>query len=273
MANERVQLRHGILVAIEGIDGAGKTTQANAIRDALQEDGIECLVTHEPTNGPWGQKLRASAATGRLPIAEELEAFVEDRRQHVREVIKPALADRKVVIVDRYYLSTAAYQGVRGVDPVDLLNRNEAFAPKPDAAFILEVPATVGVARIHARGDKQNAFEREESLRKVARVFQEIRRPYIRRVPGTAPIEVVTTVLLRRLLPHLFLALCPRTNLSECEPELCSVRLEQDCGYVGLDCVHDTPPISATCLRAITADDSMSEEQKLAAFRVMLDQG
>src|SRR5262249_29943843 len=150
----------------EGIDGAGKTTQAGLLERALVESGVAVVRTKEPTNGPWGQRLRASAATGRMSPDEELNAFLEDRREHVGTLIEPALGAGKVVIVDRYYFSTAAYQGARGRDPAELIRINESFAPKPDLLVILEIAAATGIARIRQRGDVGNLFEREEDLAK-----------------------------------------------------------------------------------------------------------
>ena len=104
----------GILVAFEGIDGAGKTTQATLLEQWLHDSGIALVRTKEPTNGRWGKLVRESAATGRLAPAEELNAFLQDRKEHVETLLAPSLREGKAVIVDRYYFSTAAYQGARG---------------------------------------------------------------------------------------------------------------------------------------------------------------
>src|SRR5437868_4649133 len=91
--------------------------------------GREVVLTKEPTDGPWGQKLRRSFVTERLAPADELDAFVNDRREHVDALITPALARGAIVIVDRYYYSTVAYQGARGLDAARVLAMNRAFAP------------------------------------------------------------------------------------------------------------------------------------------------
>ncbi|HEX4461391.1 MAG TPA: dTMP kinase [Polyangia bacterium] len=175
----------GILVAFEGIDGAGKTTQAGLLEDWLRPTGIEVVRTKEPTNGPWGKRLRASASTGRLSPDEELHAFLEDRREHVAQLINPALDAGKIVIVDRYYFSTAAYQGARGQDPAELLRINEAFAPKPDLLVLLQIETPVAMERIRMRGELDNAFEREEDLKKSARIFDSLDAPYLLKLDGT----------------------------------------------------------------------------------------
>jgi dTMP kinase len=174
-------MKNGLCIAIEGIDGSGKTTHSRLLADWLQERGYECIVEHEPTNGPWGRKLRESAATGRLSPEDELEYFLRDRRQHVEEVIAPALAAGKVVILDRYYFSTMAYQGARGFDPAEIRRRNEEFAPVPDLLLVLDLEVDAALERIGARGDTANEFEKRDSLQKCREVFLSLSdEPFVR---------------------------------------------------------------------------------------------
>lgn len=193
------RLEKGLLVVFEGIDGAGKTTQAERLHTLLEQDGWDVIRTKEPTDGEWGQKLRASAQTGRLSPDQELDYFIKDRKQHVEQRLNPALAQGRVVIVDRYYFSTAAYQGARGMDPDELLRLNESFAPPPDLLVLLEVEPSIGIRRIRQRGDRENLFEAESSLRAVAKVFKQIDRPYLHRVDGTLTIDAITHGLLEKL--------------------------------------------------------------------------
>lgn len=190
----------GVLVAIEGIDGAGKTTQAARLGEALAKLGIEVVRTKEPTDGPWGRRLRASAASGRLSPDEELNAFLEDRRQHVAELILPALARGAAVIVDRYYFSTAAYQGARGRDPDELLRLNESFAPPPDLLVLIEVAPEVGVERIRARGDRGNLFEGLADLARSAAIFARLDRPYRLALDGRRSIDELAQEIERAVL-------------------------------------------------------------------------
>jgi dTMP kinase len=127
-------------------------------------------VSKEPTQGPWGSILRASAAEGRLTPDEELRYLLLDREQHVQQLIKPALHDDQVVILDRYYPSNVAYQGAAGLNVEDLLARN-AFAPVPDVVLVLDLEPIEGLRRIRARGDKPNHFETEESLHASRAIF------------------------------------------------------------------------------------------------------
>ena len=185
------EVRHkGLLVVFEGIDGTGKSTHARLLEDHLREIGLDVIRSREPTQGPHGRALRESARRGRRPPQEELELFLADRRQHVAEVLRPALDADKVVLVDRYYLSTAAYQGARGLDPEEILIINESFAPIPDLAVLIEVPVDEGRRRIQHRGDGDgDLFEREEELQRVAAVFASLHRPYIVRLRSDQPVE------------------------------------------------------------------------------------
>lgn len=191
------RLPRGLLVAIEGIDGAGKTTQATLLAGhfALTRLPMEVVTSKEPTTGSWGTKIRATAETGRLSPADELHAFIEDRKEHVETLIEPALQRGALVILDRYYLSTAAYQGARGLDVAEILRANEAFAPRPDLLVIIELAPEVAVERIGARGGA-NAFEAVDNLRAVHAGFAGLGAPYtIVRVDGSGgPQEVHVAV-------------------------------------------------------------------------------
>ncbi len=164
-------IQGGLLIAIEGIDGAGKSTLARGLAHELNKLGIEPLLTKEPTNGPHGTALRQSATTGRLSPADELKLFVADRREHVEHLLRPALDAGRVVILDRYYFSNAAYQGAAGLDSAEILAQNEAFAPKPDLLLLLDLPPETGLSRIAARGDRANAFENEANLTRCRGIF------------------------------------------------------------------------------------------------------
>jgi dTMP kinase len=181
----------GWLVVVEGIDGAGKSTVLRGLAALCAERGLEWVSSGEPTRGPWGMKLRQSMTEGRLSLDEELDLFLKDRAEHVAGLIRPALAAGKVVLLDRYYLSTAAYQGARGADPEKILETNENFAPKPDLVLLLDFDPAGGLERIRARGDAPNTFEEAEQLCAVRRIFLGLQRPFIRRVDASRPAERV----------------------------------------------------------------------------------
>jgi dTMP kinase len=229
---DTVRLPHGILIAIEGIDGAGKTTQANRLAERLRAGGLDVVQTKEPTNGPFGQKLRASSVEGRLSPDEELALFLADRAEHVERLIRPSLQAGKVVIVDRYYFSTVAYQGARGTKAIDeLLRMNEAFAPEPDLLFVLDVPAPVGIERIRARGDTANLFEKLDDLVLSQRIFAALDKPYLRRLDGMASIEDVGAEMLQLFDEGpLRDRLCAR-QAPRCEPAYCTLAQAGSCAW------------------------------------------
>jgi len=163
--------RSGFLLAIEGIDGGGKSTLALALATHFRARSLAVVLTREPTDGPHGMRIRAAGAEGRLPADEERRLFVLDRRQHVREVIGPALRAGHMVISDRYYFSSMAYQGSRGFAVADLRAENEAFAPVPQALIVIDLEVELALSRILARRGQADAFERAETLAAVREVF------------------------------------------------------------------------------------------------------
>ena len=187
----------GALIVFEGIDGAGKTTQAHRLIAGLRARGRDAAYTKEPTEGVWGQKIRRSAEGQRLPIEEELQAFLEDRREHVRDLLGPALAGGTFVALDRYYFSTAAYQGARGADPQQILRDNERFAPPPDLLVFLDIPVEVAMERIRTRGIAISSFERADALERSAQIFRALERPYLLRLDGRRPVDEITTEILQ----------------------------------------------------------------------------
>ncbi len=188
----------GFLVVIEGIDGAGKTTQAVMLAKACGRLGLACEESKEPTAGKHGMLLRQSAATGRLSLENELNLFTLDRHEHVETRIRPALDAGKVVILDRYYFSTAAYQGARGASPAEIIRINEAFAPAPDLLVLLDLPTRTGLQRIRKRGDRPNLFEQEDMLDKARQIFQGIQHPKLLKINSALPINKIHEEILRK---------------------------------------------------------------------------
>jgi dTMP kinase len=161
----------GLLIAVEGIDGAGKTTVAATLAQWCGERGLLCALSKEPTSLEWGTKLRASAASGRLTLAQELDMFHKDRAQHTEQSIGPALEEDGIMILDRYYWSTAAYQGARGANVKEVLEHNETSFPIPDLILLLDLPVEIGQKRIRVRGDQPNSFEDAAYQQKIRDLF------------------------------------------------------------------------------------------------------
>lgn len=187
-------MKPGLFIVLEGIDGTGKSTQVRRLAEWFISLGREVVLSREPTDGPWGRKLRESAATGRLPADEELQYFLNDRRQHVAETIAPALAAGKVVILDRYYFSTMAYQGARGFDPAEIRRLNEEFAPRPDLLLILDLDVDTAHQRIGHRGDSTNEFEKRGSLQRCREIFLSLKdEPFVRVIDSSGTFDEVAS--------------------------------------------------------------------------------
>jgi dTMP kinase len=188
----------GRLIVLEGIDGTGKSTQAKRLGEWFVSQGREVVLSREPTSGPWGRKVRESAATGRLSPEDELEYFLKDRRQHVEELIAPSLAAGNVVILDRYYFSTMAYQGARGFDPVEIRRRNEAFAPVPDLLLVMDLDVDISLERIGSRGDVANEFEKRETLERCREIFLSLKNErFVRVIDSSGSLDEVTREMIR----------------------------------------------------------------------------
>lgn len=183
---------NGKLIVFEGIDGTGKSTQARLLARELMKRGYDVINDYEPTRGPWGMKVRNAAATGnRLPIEEEVEALLNDRKDHADLLIAPALRSGKVVVLDRYYLSMMAYQGASGADVNEIRRRNEEIAPVPDIVFLLELPVETALERIGIRGNGQDAFENRAFLQRASEIYSAMDMPFIHRIDATGDAEEV----------------------------------------------------------------------------------
>jgi dTMP kinase len=180
-----IKRRRGLFIVLEGIDGSGKTTQARALLRRLRRRGRKAAFFREPTRGRWGREIkRLAVRAGSLTPEEELDLFVKDRRENVEKNLRPALAAGKVVVLDRYYFSTIAYQGAKGLDTGRIRRLNESFAVEPDLVIVLDVEAAAGLARIAGRKTRDELFEREDYLERVARLFRGFEGPRIVHIDG-----------------------------------------------------------------------------------------
>ncbi len=133
-------------------------------------------MSREPTDGEWGRRIRESATTGRMTAADELQAFIHDRTEHLESLVMPALAAGRIVILDRYFYSTIAYQGTRpGGDPEAVRRQMESLFPAPDLVLWFDLEPADALVRITAsRGEIPNEFEREEGLQRAREVFRSL---------------------------------------------------------------------------------------------------
>jgi len=192
-----MKLDRGYLIALEGVDGTGKSTQCGLLADYLESTGYPVVRLREPTQGVWGQKIRKILTEGRRDVTpeEELQYFINDRKEDVAQNIAPALEQGKVVLIDRYYYSTAAYQGALGFDPQQIIKDNEAFAPRPDLLLIFEGSLDESLRRIEQGRDSFSSFEKRDYLEKVRKIFDTFTGDHIRRINSDLPVEEVQQVL------------------------------------------------------------------------------
>jgi dTMP kinase len=194
------------MIVFDGIDGCGKSTHARNTVDYLNSMGFEAIFLKEPTEeSPAGKRLREALESGNRPSPEEeLMLFIEDRKWDVEKRIKPALSQGKTVVLDRYYYSTVAYQGARGID-VDEIWEMNSFAPRPDIAFILDIEPDEAMKRLHRRSER-DYFEEIEYLKEVRRIFLSMRdRKEVRMIDSSRHYEVVDRDIKEQLRSILYI--------------------------------------------------------------------
>ena len=186
-------MKRGYLIVFEGIDGTGKSTQCELLAKSLTERHMLNIALAEPTRGTWGTKIRRLLSEGRQGISpqEELSWFVNDRKEDIELNIMPALQDNKVVLMDRYYFSTAAYQGALGLDPEQIRLENETFAPIPDRVLIFLTSPETCLERIESSRDQKSAFEKLDYLRNVQEIFKSFTGPNIRFIDSVGSVPEV----------------------------------------------------------------------------------
>lgn len=146
-----------MFITFEGPEGSGKSTQIQKVGTWLREQGRTCIVTKEPGGTPISDRIRAilldSAATG-MDAMTELLLYAASRRQHVVEVIRPALQRHVSVLCDRYTDATLAYQGygrLLDLERLQTLNQWATDGVKPDLTLLFDLDEEAGLARAHAR--------------------------------------------------------------------------------------------------------------------------
>lgn len=158
-------MKKGLFISIEGSDGSGKSTQIENIKRFFQDKGIDIIFTREPGGTPIGEKLRSIILDKELTeMCDMTEAllYAAARAQHVAQVIKPALAEGKIVVCDRFVDSSIAYQGYgRGLgEPVSVINNYAIDGCMPDITFLMKMDPREGRARI--KEEQQDRLEREK---------------------------------------------------------------------------------------------------------------
>jgi len=183
----------GKLIVFEGIDGSGKTTISRLFFKYLEDNKINTSWFREPSDSKWGKKIRKLAnEMDSIPINDEFKYFLEDRKLDVKNNILPSLKNGKIVILDRYYFSSACYQGARGMDVNMIISENRKFSPEPDLLFLIDVDIPTAMKRIKSsRIVEAKLFEKESYLEKVRKNYIDLKFDFIRIIDGKQPIENV----------------------------------------------------------------------------------
>ena len=162
-----------MFITLEGIEGCGKTTQINHLKSYIEHKGRACVVTREPGGTAIGSDIRSillNPANNNLVPKAELLLYMADRAQHIATLIKPALAQNKVVLCDRYFDATVVYQGYArglGTSFISELHRLLLEDFKPDITLLLDLSPKVGLARAWkelnkgTRSGTESRFEEE----------------------------------------------------------------------------------------------------------------
>lgn len=158
-----------LLIVFEGVDGSGKTSLSKLLVSYLKKKEMDVIWFREPADSQWGKKIRELAEQKEsIPVAEEIDYFIKDRQWDVTNNILPGLEQNKIIVLDRYYFSTACYQGARGLDMAEIIKKNTAFAPQPDCTFIIDVDVDTAMKRISLnRSAAVKLFEKKDFLQKV----------------------------------------------------------------------------------------------------------
>ncbi|MCE7734588.1 MAG: dTMP kinase [Candidatus Heimdallarchaeota archaeon] len=191
----------GLFISLEGIDGSGKSTQLNLLKEELNKRGYEVVTTSEPTTTKLGKILRDYLSNPEsVPYADAL-VFAADRVEHYHEFIKPRLDSGKIVITDRYTASSIVYQGSQGV-PKDWIQEINKMSLKPDLSFYIDISVEVALERLaDSQRDTLEKFENRDYLVKIMKNYEDI--DYLIPIPGEGDPITVTHAIVEKIIEEL----------------------------------------------------------------------
>lgn len=208
----------GGFFVLEGLDGAGTTTQSKLLDKHLRDRGFASALTREPTDHPIGRLIREALSgglqsqsdMGEIALSEAALCllFAADRIEHTRDI--EALRERgDHVVCDRYILSSIAYQSLDPlIAPERVVEVNRGIA-LPDITLLLDVPVDECLKRLQKRNDSPTVYEKKDTLEEIAKNYDSTLSLYeehfgpVARIDGTAPPDAVHAAILRHLAPHL----------------------------------------------------------------------
>ena len=207
-----MQARGGVFIVIEGIDGAGKTLHSRNLCFQLHKMRYEVRYTAEPSNSFVGRLIREEFLHRRkIPPEMETLLFAADRFQHIQNQISPILQQNGIVVSDRYYYASIAYQGAQGVD-IEWIRFINNFAFKPDLAIYMDVPPDVALSRIRR---SKSVMEQLDLQKKVREIYLElVRKKELTYIDGNQSIEAVD----RETLDLALEVISKKENLAQNKP-------------------------------------------------------
>jgi len=171
-------VKKGLFIVVDGIDGSGKSELIKLLHNYLfsKNKKYHILTTREPTNGIYGKQIREILKKEDDPLSNSkklVELFVKDRREHLKSAIEPFLKSNNehelnIILCDRYYYSTIAFQSAQGLSVQDLIDKNKLFR-NPDITFILDVNPAIALKRIDSR--KKEKFEQLDFMKRIRENF------------------------------------------------------------------------------------------------------
>jgi dTMP kinase len=195
---EENMTKKGIFIVIEGLDGSGKTTQANLLTQKLAKTR-DVMFTAEPSQGKIGSFIRRFCLyeDKRLPTEAEALLFAADRIEHLQNEIKPALDAGKIVICDRYIYSSLAYQGSAGLS-LDWIKTINARALQPDFALFIDVPPEKVLERLQRKKSVMETLDTQQKVREV--YLKYVEKGELVAINGDKPKEIVAETLYAKIL-------------------------------------------------------------------------
>jgi dTMP kinase len=190
--------KKGVFICIEGLDGSGKTTQAVLLTERLHKSH-NAIYTAEPSHGKTGTFIRECCLyeKKRLPTAAEALVFAADRIEHVENEIKPALAEGKLVICDRYIYSSLAYQGSAGLS-LGWIKTINSHALQPDFGIFIDVSPERVLERLQRKKSVMETLETQQKVREIYMKFVE--KGELIKIDGGKPKDVVADELYSKVL-------------------------------------------------------------------------
>lgn len=202
-------MSQGIFITMEGPDGSGKSTQIALLKEYLEKEGYDVLITREPGGTAISEAIREVILNKDFqemsPVTEML-LYASARAQLIHEVVGPALEKGQAVISDRFVDSSLVYQGIArglGVEKVYEVNLNAIGKYMPDVTFLLDLPAEVGIARKKGQKDLDRMeLESLEFHKSVAQGYRDMAKRFperIKSVDATRPVEEISDLIIREV--------------------------------------------------------------------------